>query len=182
MFRHLVTRTLPNPALVRFFSQTSSPTLQPYSSLLKGLELRIVAQLPEAMDVTPFVQGFFKAPILASTEQSELGGEHILTTLHQNSEHESSFHIMHFEGRQDKHFHPGPRCLIYSVASRGYFTPVGSCRRIGRHARRFLCSKHYSRAIALCNFGFRHFSSMDLKERISGRSHYIIPTRPKLTR
>ena len=34
-----------------------------------------------------------------------------MTTLHTSEEHLSSYHLMYFQGTQDKHYHPGPRLL-----------------------------------------------------------------------
>lgn len=57
------------------------------------------------------IDKLFKQRINASPNKSALGGEEVLTVINPNKLHDTSIHLMYFNGTQDKHFHPGPRVV-----------------------------------------------------------------------
>jgi len=61
--------------------------------------------------VSNIVNSLFKRPIAQDPQASVLGGEKVLTLQHVSPSYDSSVHLMHFDGTQDKHVHPGPRVL-----------------------------------------------------------------------
>jgi hypothetical protein len=71
-----------------------------------------------------FIRQYFKNPISSNASKCSMGGEQVLTTLHATEKHPSSYHLMHFAGEQDKHFHAGPR-LLNIFASKPWFLYAG---------------------------------------------------------
>ncbi len=57
-------------------------------------------------------------------DKSALGGENVLAVFHADDHHASSIHLMHFRGRQDMHFHPGPR-LLSIISDEPWFLYIG---------------------------------------------------------
>lgn len=107
-------------------SASSSPHSLETAALLAathGLDFRVVCRGTGTV-MRDFVNEYFKKPISNSPDKSSLGGEHVLSTLHATMEHPSSFHLMYFQGEQDKHYHIGPR-LLNLFADKPWFLYAG---------------------------------------------------------
>jgi hypothetical protein len=117
------------PALwaVRYISSVSQSSERVERSALlavtHGLEFKVVSRGTGNV-MRKFVAEYFRKPILESSDKSSLGGEHVLSTLHATAAHPSSFHLMYFQGEQDKHSHAGPR-LLNIFADKPWFLYAG---------------------------------------------------------
>eukprot|EP00039_Didymoeca_costata_P006506 m.90918 g.90918 ORF g.90918 m.90918 type:complete len:234 (-) comp13281_c0_seq2:3405-4106(-) len=104
-----------NKLLTRHTLRTLSASIQEDElsiKVLKGLDYRIYETSPENhVAMATVVDSLFQNPIMKDSNKSELGGEKVLTSLFPTDEHESSVHLMSFEGNQESHIHRGARVL-----------------------------------------------------------------------
>ena len=79
-------------------------------NVTEGADFRVIS-LGSGTTIRDFIGQFIKHPLLTSPNKTSLGGEHVLTTLHATKVHVDSYHLMYFQGTQERHYHIGPRLL-----------------------------------------------------------------------
>ena len=79
-------------------------------NVTEGADFRVIS-LGSGTTIRDFIRQFVKHPLLTSPNKTSLGGEHVLATLHATKVHVNSYHLMYFQGTQDRHYHIGPRLL-----------------------------------------------------------------------
>lgn len=89
-----------------------------------GVDFRVIhSDTSGTFPFAPFVHAI-RGTIADSPDRTNLGGESVLSSMHADTVFGSSLHLLHWNGSQAMHFHPGPRILTI-VSNKPWFVTLG---------------------------------------------------------